>query len=248
MAKIADIYYKTHPWKIIEEGFDPTYSLVSESIFSLGNEAMGIRGFFEEGYSEDSLIGSYFNGIYETQKTEVSAYKGMIDRTEFVVNSVNWLFLKIKLGEETLDLHEAKYKDFYRELDLKTGVLTRAFTWVSKDGRELKLEFERFVSMKDAHLAGQKIIFTPLNFSGEVTVTAGLDFSPIHRMVGRNLWNLREKAFDSKWLHIAGDTVNTEQSVYSCCLFDVEAEQEEDISEDKAVLKQFSLNLTCNEK
>ena len=64
MAKIADKYFKVDSWKIIEEGFNPDYGEVSESIFSLGNEYMGVRGYFEEGYNGPKLIGSYFNGIY----------------------------------------------------------------------------------------------------------------------------------------------------------------------------------------
>ena len=68
MAKKADKYFRTDPWKIVEDGFDKDYSMVAESIFSLGNEYMGVRGYFEEGYSGDSLQGSYFNGIYEQEK------------------------------------------------------------------------------------------------------------------------------------------------------------------------------------
>ena len=51
MSKIADKYFKVDSWKIIEEGFNPDYGEVSESIFSLGNEYMGVRGYFEEGYN-----------------------------------------------------------------------------------------------------------------------------------------------------------------------------------------------------
>ena len=47
MSKIADKYFKVDSWKIIEEGFNPDYGEVSESIFSLGNEYMGVRGYFE---------------------------------------------------------------------------------------------------------------------------------------------------------------------------------------------------------
>jgi maltose phosphorylase len=57
MAKIADQYLLVNPWKIIEEGFHPDRSLVSESLFSLANEHQGVRGFFDEGYSGKSLIG-----------------------------------------------------------------------------------------------------------------------------------------------------------------------------------------------
>lgn len=45
MTKIADNYFKLDPWKIIEEGFDPKHGKIAESIFSLGNEYMGVRGY-----------------------------------------------------------------------------------------------------------------------------------------------------------------------------------------------------------
>ncbi len=38
-------------WSIIEEGFDPENVEASESLFSLGNGAMGQRANFEEHYS-----------------------------------------------------------------------------------------------------------------------------------------------------------------------------------------------------
>ena len=244
MAKIADKYYITDPWNIIEEGFDKAYSQVSESIFSLGNEYMGVRGYFEEGYSNESLIGSYFNGIYESQEVEHSAYKGMIDKTEFIVNSVNWLYLRIKVNDEEVDLNKSEFRDFMRILNLKTGVLNRSYVWILQDGRELKVELERFLSMNKAHLAGQRLILTPLNFTGEVTVTAGLDFTEIHHMVGKNLWECKDIKAGEKWCSILADTVNTNQSVFSSCYFECDPVKEEEIVEDKRVLKQFTLTVT----
>ena len=77
MGKIADRYYTVDPWSVSEEGFDKERSEVSESIFSLANEYMGIRGYFEEGYSGERLLGSYFNGIYENSPKENRVkYKG----------------------------------------------------------------------------------------------------------------------------------------------------------------------------
>ena len=43
-------YIKPDAWSIIEEGFDPSRVKSSESIFSLGNGAMGQRANFEESY------------------------------------------------------------------------------------------------------------------------------------------------------------------------------------------------------
>ncbi|ROR31828.1 maltose phosphorylase [Mobilisporobacter senegalensis] len=219
MAKIADKYFVTDPWNIIEEGFNPEYSSVSESIFSLGNEYMGVRGYFEEGYSGKSLIGSYFNGIYERQEGERSAYKGMVNITEFMVNSVNWLYLRIKIDDEILDLSNSKIKDFKRVLNLYTGVFTRSFVWITKSGKEIFLEFERYLCMMDAHLAGQKLEIKPLNFSGDIIIEAGLDFSNPHEMVRENLWNLEDKKTDELSCRILGSTIGTKQKVFSCCKF-----------------------------
>ena len=243
MAKIADVYYNSNSWSIIEEGFNPAYSLVSESIFSLGNEYMGVRGYFEEGYSGDRLVGSYFNGIYESQSVEASAYKGMITKTEFIVNAVDWLYLRIQVAGETVDLNYSEFRDFKRELNLRTGVLNRSYLWVLKDGRELKLEFERFLSMPKVHYVGQRIRMTALNFSGEVVVTAGLDFSKVHHMVGKNLWDCKERNAGEKWCSILADTINTNQSVFSCSYFTGDAKKEQDIVESKKVLKKFTFYL-----
>lgn len=247
MAKIADIYYKANPWSIIEEGFHPGYSLVSESIFSLGNEYMGVRGYFEEGYSGDRLLGSYFNGIYEEQEVPASAYKGMINKTEFIVNSVDWLYLRIAVDGETVDLHKSQFRDFRRELNLRTGLLSRSYVWILKDGREIKLEFERFLSMKDAHYAGQRLIMTALNFSGDIVVTAGLDFTNEHKMVGKNLWECRERKTGEKFCSILADTIHTKQSVFSSCCFTGDIDKEQDIVEEKKVLKQFTFHLKKQE-
>lgn len=62
-SKVADRYLKVDPWKIIEEGFEKKRSRISESMFSLANEFMGVRGYFEEGYSGSRLLGSYFNNL-----------------------------------------------------------------------------------------------------------------------------------------------------------------------------------------
>ncbi|MDF2539150.1 MAG: Kojibiose phosphorylase [Herbinix sp.] len=247
MAKIADIYYNTDPWSIIENGYNPAYSLVSESIFSLGNEFMGVRGYFEEGYSGDSLTGNYFNGIYEANGVEISAYKGIINKTEFIVNSVDWLYLRIQIDGESVDLNHSQFKDFKRVLNLQNGVLNRSYTWILKDGRELRLEFERFLSMKDAHFAGQRVTMTPLNFSGEVVIIAGLDFTNNHRMVGKNLWDCKERNAGEKWCSIQANTINTGLSVFSSCYFEVEAKKEQDVFEKKRVLKQFTFDLVQGE-
>lgn len=193
MAKVADKYLLVDPWKIIEGGFHPDRSEVSESLFSLANEHQGARGFFDEGYSGKSLIGVYLNGIYEERFTEGMAYKGISNRLAFMVNTVNWLHTRIELDGETLDLAQCKFTDFRRELDFRTGELRREFTWETKTGKQLRLVFGRLLSMETNELACQQIRLTALDFSGKVKLTLGLDFSIPHRSFGRSFWNVMRK-------------------------------------------------------
>ncbi len=189
MAKTGSRYLSPHPWKIIEEGFHPEKSKTSESIFSLGNEYQGVRGFFEEGYSGESLIGCYLNGIYEERYLrEPSAYKGISNRLCFMVNTANWLYTRLEVDGERLDLASSKVSSFRRELDLKTGQLSRELIWETGSGKRLRVVFSRLLSMQVKELALQRISITPLNFSGQLTLTLGVDFSKLHRSFQENFW------------------------------------------------------------
>ena len=111
MAKAADVYFQVDPWKIIEEGFDPAYSRVSESVFSLANESLGVRGCFDEGGSADSLRGAYVNGVYDVERLNRS-YRGIIDQTHFMIPAADWLMTDLVLDGERLDLGKSLFRDF----------------------------------------------------------------------------------------------------------------------------------------
>lgn len=249
MAKVADKYFKEDAWKIIEEGFEPEYGEVSESIFSLGNEYMGVRGYFEEGYSGDKLIGSYFNGIYERTKPNYNHYKGVSDFTEYMVNSVDWLYTRIQLDGETLDLATSKVSKFYRELDFKTGVLTREFIWETKNGKQIAMKFERCLSMTKVERSTWKLSMKALNFDGDIHVVSGLDFSNIHRNSGMNMWNCGNKVINvgrNIFLNIEGTTINTGLKVDSACRIAADYNSLEEIIDDKLVAVKMSIELKKN--
>ena len=193
MPKVADQYLCVDPWKIIEDGFHSDRSEVSESLFSLANEHQGIRGFFDEGYSGKSLVGVYLNGIYEEHFTEGMSYKGISNRLAFMVNTVNWLYTRIEVDGEMLDLAKSKFSDFRRQLDFRSGELRREFIWETESGKKLKLVLLRLLSMETKELAYQQIRITSLNFSGIVALTIGLDFSVPHHMFNQNFWDCVRK-------------------------------------------------------
>ena len=69
--KMNQDYIKPDNWSIIEEGFDVERVKSSESLFSIGNGAMGQRASFEEADSGETFQGSYIAGIYYPDKTKV---------------------------------------------------------------------------------------------------------------------------------------------------------------------------------
>ena len=218
MAKIADRYFVVHPWEVREQGFDPAYAQTAESIFSLGNEYMGVRGYFEEGYSGVSLQGSYVNGIYERRTLSKSGYRGMLTHTEFMVNTVDFLYTRIRCNGVLLDIATCNVTDFERVLDLKTGILTRRVTWQVDENTTLLLTFERFLSMERPDTAGQRISFCVLCGTAALTVTAGLDFSKQHQSSGENYWEVTEKK-EGPVCSITGCTRNTKQMLHAIVSF-----------------------------
>jgi len=214
MAKIADKYLKVEPWAVVEEGFDAGRNRVSESIFSLGNEYMGVRGYPEEGYGGDSLLGSYFNGLYE--EAPVGAhYRGIIRSLRFMVNAVDWLYTRIEADGETLDLDKSRISGFNRRLDFETGVYTRQFDWHLQSGAAIHITFERIVSMTHSNLGAQRVSFLSRSYEGTVKIQSGLDFSPVHEDRGRGYWELVRTGEESGWICAAGRTANTGNRLFS---------------------------------
>ncbi|MDR2571517.1 MAG: family 65 glycosyl hydrolase [Oscillospiraceae bacterium] len=219
MVKTADKYFLTDTWKIIERGFDPAYARVSESVFALSNETIGIRGCFDEGGEVDSLRGSYINGVYELQDLHKS-YRGIIDKTHFMIPVADWLLTDISIDGEMLDLGKIEYSEFIRELDMRTGTLTRQFVWHTKTGKLLKLTFIRFVDMVNRERAYQRITFEPLNFTGTVEITTGITFYVLHE--GRNAcyWGDTRCELTMDSCAVSSRTLTSEQEVFAGAILD----------------------------
>jgi maltose phosphorylase len=247
MAKVADKYLKVDPWAIIEEGFDPERNRTSESIFSLGNEYMGVRGYAEEGYSGDTLQGSYFNGLNE-QLDIGNHYKGIIRSLRYMVNAVDWLYTRLSVDGEQLDLAKSNVTDYVRRLDLRKGTYRRELIWHLNDGKSLKVVFTRLVSMTMSHLGLQRVEFEPLNFSGSVDICAGLDFGIIHEERGECMWNSLRSGVSGASSAIMASTVNTGNKLFSS--FTLQSSQPLQLTateSDKFIGQNFTLNLTKGE-
>ena len=222
MAKAADVYFLVDPWKVIEKGFDPAYSRVSESVFSLANESMGVRGCFDEGGSVDSLRGAYVNGVFEMEQLNRS-YRGIIDKSHFMIPCAEWLMCRIALDGEVLDLGKVQFSDFTRELDMRAGTLTRSFVWTTASGKAIKLTFLRFVDMVNRERAYQRITFEPMNFSGCVEFATDVSFDTMHEGRQKCFWQDARVEAEGGKLLLQSHTGKSGQEVFAGALVDLPA-------------------------
>jgi len=175
-------YIEVDEWKIIENGFNPHYNKISESIFSLGNGRMGQRANFEEAYTGDTLQGNYVAGVYYPDKTRVGWWKnGYPEYFAKVINAANWIGLDILIDGEQLDLAKCEVQQFCRELDMQNGYLKRTFTAKTASGKIVEVESIRFCSMADDEAGAIKYTIIPKNFSGDFTFTPYIDGDVVNK-------------------------------------------------------------------
>ena len=171
-----DNYFKYDEWKIIEDGFDPEKNQITESIMSLGNGHMGLRGNFEEGYSGESLQGTYIAGVYYPDKTRVGWWKiGYPEYYAKVLNATNFIGINVKINGKKLDLAKMEVEQFKRILNMKKGYLDREFVIKDFQGRKTKVKARRFLSSVDREIAVVTYSLKPLNHNAKVELTPFLD-------------------------------------------------------------------------
>jgi trehalose/maltose hydrolase-like predicted phosphorylase len=161
-------------WRLVYEGFDPTQEALREALCTLGNGRFATRGAAEESSADEvHYPGTYVSGGYD-RLTSVIAGRDVVN--EDLVNFPNWLPLSFR-AESGVWLGEpaSEYEDHCRELDLRGGVLHRAFTVRDPEGRETRVSSRRIVHMGDPHLAAISQEIVPLNWSGKIEIRSGLD-------------------------------------------------------------------------
>ena len=170
-------YIKPDNWSIIEEGFDVESVKSSESLFSIGNGAMGQRANFEESYSGETFQGSYIAGIYYPDKTKVGWWKnGYPEYFAKVLNAPNWIGIDIEVNGENLDLNAcASINNFRRELNMKEGWYNRSFEATLRNGIEIAVNVRRFLSLNLDEVGIINYEITPLNKEAQITYKPYID-------------------------------------------------------------------------
>ena len=197
------------PWHVATKNWDPQDKRLQESMTSLANENLGMRGFFEEGYSGDCMEGVYLGGVWFPDKTRVGWWKnGYPKYFGKMINAVNFMKLIIKVNGEQLDLAKQTPKDFKLDLDMKRGVLEREFT-VEIGGTEMYFNFERFVSVTQKELVGQRLhIKNRGDSDAKVEITSMIDADVYNEDANydEQFWNVLGKSAQSEHAELTSMT------------------------------------------
>lgn len=171
--------YPVDEWNIIEEKFDVETNYLDETIFSIGNGYIGMRGNFEEGYQgpkETSVEGTYINGFYESHPIKYGepAY-GYAQTGQTMLNVTNSKIIKLYIDDEEFSMFSGEIESYKRVLNMKEGTLTRDVIWKSPKGKKVHIKIQRFISFTNKHLFAIRYEVVPINFSGKLTIVSALD-------------------------------------------------------------------------
>ena len=206
-------------WNIIIEGFNKADITKHESIFSLGNGAMGMRANFEEDYTGDTLQGSYIGGVYYPDKTRVGWWKnGYPEYFAKVLNAPSWIGLHIKINGELLDLNTClEVKNFRRQLNMKEGWYERSFTAMLPNQQEIQVKVLRFLSLRYDELGALRYEITPLTTEATIEIESYLDSGIKNSDANwdERFWNTLEISSEDNFATILAETKKTGFKVYT---------------------------------
>ncbi|MFC7764552.1 glycoside hydrolase family 65 protein [Leucobacter soli] len=160
------------PWRLVVRGIDPALAAKDETLFSLGNGYLGLRGNHEEGLPLGSH-GTFLNGLHETWPIRHAemAY-GFAEHGQTIVNAPDAKTIRIYVDDERLNLGSSEVLDVQRILDLRAGTLTRSLLWLTPTGKRVRVETRRMVSFVSRHLATLEMRITVLDADADLTVSS----------------------------------------------------------------------------
>jgi len=174
MEKVQRLF-EIDPWKIRTTQLDKENRRLQESLTSMGNGYMGMRGNFEESYSGDHHQGTYLAGIWYPDKTRVGWWKnGYPEYFGKVINAMDFIQMKLFVNDHEIDLATTAFEDFDLELNMENGLLTRSFVAIT-GGATVRFTFERFLSIVKQELAVIRLTAECLSGDAQIRVLSKLD-------------------------------------------------------------------------
>lgn len=162
-------------WKLTKSEVDQKNLLINESLLSLGNGYLGVRGNFEEGYTEEykSIRGMYINAFHdETEITYGEKLHAFPETQQKLVNVIDGQGIDIFIDDEHFSLFDGEVIEFKRHLHFDRGFAERIVHWRSPRGKEIKLHFRRLISFVTKELFAIDVLVEPISQVGQVKIVS----------------------------------------------------------------------------
>ncbi len=158
-------YSRIKEWILREDAFDAEHLGKCESVMCLGNGYLGLRSALEEKYvseTRDLLICGTYDQFAPSVVNELP-------------NAADMTAIELWIDKERFTLEKGAIDAYSRELNIKTGELTRNVCWTSPKGAKVQLTFRRVVSLSRLHDFALRVSITPLFGDIDVLVKSGID-------------------------------------------------------------------------
>ena len=161
-------------WCIIREGYDVNEEANQETVFTLANGYMGVRGTIELP-SQKKCQGTYLAGVFDKPEVPDDAVvcgltlqNKAITPAYAIVPDTN--LLEIHTNGDSFDFMNCEVQKCNRILDMRYGVEQNEYIIKSRKGNTIEVKTFTLVSKVRKHIVMYSVEVTPVNFSGKITV------------------------------------------------------------------------------
>ena len=205
MKKISRIM-EIEPWHIQSNTLEKEERRLQESLTSIGNGYMGMRGNFSEKYSGDHHQGTYIAGVWFPDKTRVGWWKnGYPEYFGKAINALNFSGVSLFIDDEEVDLYTDSITNFHLSLDMQKAVLSYSY---EKAG--VAVSVERFMSIVHPELAVFSFKFSSVDGQSHKVRTASFIDADVHNEDSNyeeKFWTVLDKGGDKEGTYIANQTI-----------------------------------------
>jgi alpha,alpha-trehalose phosphorylase len=182
--------FPADPWRLVECDPDLRDLGVTETLFTVANGYIGMRGNPEEG-REAHEHGTFVNGFHETWPIHhAEAAYGFARTGQTIVNAPDAKLMKLYVDDEPLVIGIADLEEYERSLDFRDGILRRSLVWRTPSGKRVRVDSTRMASVSQRHLAVMTLEVTMLSGDAPIDISSQL----LNRQDGEDEYHERDKS------------------------------------------------------
>src|SRR5205807_1735771 len=119
--------------------------------------------------------GSYLNGVFESRPLPYAeAGYGYPESGQTVINVTNGKLIRLLVDDEPFDVRYGELRSHERELDFRSGLLTRNVEWTAPTGRTVRIRSRRLVSFTQRAIAAIRYEVEPVDGPTRIVVQSEL--------------------------------------------------------------------------